>query len=175
MMRTVLVVAAALAALVAGVWAQHSLGDAPKVEARPVDLSIAFPDLKGRKHPMDEWKGKVLVINFWATWCPPCLEEMPEFVKLQQEFGERGLQFVGIAIDDADSVKEYLLKMPVNYPILIGENGGDTWAFKLGNKVNVLPFTAVFSRTGQLIHVEQGPFKRKSLLKVVGSELGLAK
>jgi thiol-disulfide isomerase/thioredoxin len=70
-------------------------------------LGIALPDASGRQEALAQWKGKVLVVNFWATWCTPCREEMPEFVAAQNELGARGLQFVGIAIDDADKVRQY--------------------------------------------------------------------
>lgn len=165
MMRTVLIVFIACLALAAGVMARSRQNVPPQAA---VDLAaVSFPDLNGQAHRMDEWKDKVLVVNFWATWCPPCLEEMPAFVKLQEEFAGKGLQFAGIAIDDAASVKEYLKTTPVNYQILIGEEGGEDWAAKLGNHAHVLPFSAVFDRGGKLVHVETGAFTRDEILKVL--------
>ncbi|MET0683573.1 MAG: TlpA disulfide reductase family protein, partial [Casimicrobiaceae bacterium] len=67
-------------------------------------FGIALPDMTGREQSIGQWKGKVLVVNFWATWCVPCRDEMPEFVKAQREWGDRGLQFVGIAVDDVAKV-----------------------------------------------------------------------
>ena len=83
-------------------------------------FGVALPDAKGREQSIGQWKGKVLVVNFWATWCVPCREEMPEFVKAQQEFGPRGLQFVGIAIDDVPKVEAFAAELGLNYPVLIG-------------------------------------------------------
>jgi len=165
-MRKLLFILAALAALGLGMLARSWLSVAP---AAVPDLAVEFPDLEGKRHRLEEWKGKILVVNFWATWCPPCLEEMPEFVKLQDELGPRGLQFVGIAIDDAKSVANFLASKPVNYPILIGEDGGEAWAAKLGNRMSVLPFSAVFDFSGKLAHVQAGLFRRDDLLQVVDS------
>jgi thiol-disulfide isomerase/thioredoxin len=163
-MRKLLLVLLALAAMASGMLARHWLNAAPAADP---DLAIEFPDPEGKSHRLDEWKGKVLIVNFWATWCPPCLKEMPEFVQLQNELGEKGLQFVGIAIDDAQSVRDFLASAPVNYPILIGEDGGADWAAGLGNLMNILPFSAVFDRSGRLVQVQAGPFNRDDVLKAV--------
>jgi len=77
-------------------------------------------DLAGHSHHLSEWKGKVLVVNFWASWCKPCRDEMKEFSKLQSTWEAQGLQFVGIAIDDPANVRAYLKDNPVSYPIWVG-------------------------------------------------------
>lgn len=163
-MRKLILVLLALAALSAGIFVQRLLYTAPEAA---IDLSMDFPDPDGRVHRLEEWKGKVLIVNFWATWCPPCLEEMPEFVKIQSELGESGLQFLGVAIDDPNAVKDFLASTPINYPILMGDDGGEAWAAQLGNRMNVLPFSAVFDRTGKLAHIQPGPFRREEVVKVV--------
>lgn len=165
-MRKLLFVLAALAALGLGMLTRSWMSVAPAAES---DLAIEFPDKDGKPHRLEEWKGKILVVNFWATWCPPCLEEMPEFARLQDELGPKGLQFVGIAIDDAQAVGSFLASKPMNYPILIGEAGGEAWATKLGNHMHVLPFSAVFDSSGRLAHVHTGVFRRADLLEVFDS------
>ena len=81
----------------------------PLNKISPTSLpDINFPDVSGNFHSISEWRGKILIINFWATWCPPCLKEIPEFIALQEQYSDIGLQFIGIAIDDQDSVQEYL-------------------------------------------------------------------
>jgi thiol-disulfide isomerase/thioredoxin len=104
---------------------------------------VSLPDLDGKEQALGQWKGKVLIVNFWATWCVPCREEMPEFVKLQKEFGDRGVQFVGIAVDDPAKVRQFAAELGLNYPALIGGYGAIELSKSLGNRVGALPYTLV--------------------------------
>jgi len=160
----------ALAALLLGIFAQHWLDTGPTVSRNAeTPEQVTLRDLDGNPHDIAEWKGNVIVLNFWATWCPPCREEMPEFVRLQTELGEKGVQFIGVAIDESEAVQEFLKETPVNYPILLGDESAVAWAESLGNRLNALPFSAVFDRNGQLVDVHTGPFSREQLMKVVES------
>ena len=169
---------AALLALAAGFATQRWMAGHRAVAAVPAPASavpIAEPVLKGldgRVHTLAEWKGKVVVLNFWATWCPPCREEMPEFVRLQQELGGRGLQFVGVAIDEPDAVREFLQETPVNYPTLIGDDRAPAWADQLGNTVSALPFSVVFYRDGRKVSAHTGIFRRGQVVEAVQGLLG---
>jgi thiol-disulfide isomerase/thioredoxin len=137
-------------------------------ESAPVPLpEPVLKDLDGRTHTLAEWRGKVVVLNFWATWCPPCREEMPEFVRLQQELGGQGLQFVGVAIDEPEEVQAFLKETPVNYPMLIGDDKAPAWADSLGNSVSGLPFSVVFDRNGKKVRVQTGIFRREQVLEAV--------
>jgi thiol-disulfide isomerase/thioredoxin len=129
-------------------------------------------DLDGGSHGLAEWRGKVLVLNFWATWCPPCREEMPEFDALQKELGNKGLQFVGIAIDDPAVVRSFLAKHPVSYPVLVGNANVPDWADNLGNELSALPFSVVFDREGHKVYAHTGLFRREQLLEKVNPLLG---
>ncbi len=153
--------AIALIAMLAGFMAYRWVS-APPPPARP---EPALVDLDGGSHRLAEWQGKVLVLNFWATWCPPCREEMPEFVALQKELGDRGLQFVGVAIDDPALVRGYLEKHPVNYPVLVGDAAVPDWADSLGNELSALPFSVVFDRDGRKVETHTGVFRREQLLE----------
>ncbi len=165
MMRKALLMLVALAALAGGVFAQRWL-NAVAVQEGASSLEAAFPDLAGQPHLLSEWKGKILIVNFWASWCPPCVEEMPEFVKLQNELGAKGVQFVGILVDDeAEYARKFLAASPVNYPILDGTVGGREWAAKQGNSAGVLPYSVVFDATGKQVHVEAGRFTREEVLE----------
>lgn len=134
-------------------------------------LGISLPDASGRQEALAQWKGKVLVVNFWATWCTPCREEMPEFVAAQQELGARGLQFVGIAIDDADKVRQYAAEIGLNYPALIGGYGSIELSRTLGNNVGALPFTIVMDRSGRIVHTQLGPLRNAKLRSILAQLL----
>ncbi len=171
MYSRVLIIVACAAALILGAFAYRlKHAEAPFVDARLSEVS--FSDLTGTAQNFSQWAGKVLVVNFWATWCPPCKEEMPEFVRAQQEWGQRGVQFIGVAIDDPKEVQAYLSSSPVNYPILIGEMGGTEWAAELGNALQVLPFTAVIDRTGHVVRVKSGPYARDELTALLSDLTG---
>jgi len=124
-------------------------------------------DLEGKAHTLAEWKGRVVVVNFWATWCPPCREEMPDFTQIQSEFDRQGVSFIGIAIDDPLVVKAYLAEHPVNYPILVGGSDVPAWADRLGNEISALPFSVVLDRKGQQIHAHIGRFHHQQILDQV--------
>ena len=134
-------------------------------------FGVALPDTKGREQSLGQWKGKLLVVNFWATWCVPCREEMPEFVKAQQEFGQRGLQFVGIAIDDAAKVEAFAAELGLNYPALIGGYGAIELSRSLGNRLGALPFTIIVDRSGRISHTQLGPIKEAQLRTIIGQLL----
>jgi len=134
-------------------------------------FGVTLPDAAGRDQPLAQWKGKVVVVNFWATWCVPCREEMPEFVKAQREFGERGLQFVGIAIDEPAKVKAFSAELGLNYPALIGGYGAIELSRTLGNRLGALPFTVVIDRSGRYVHTQLGPLSEARLRSIIGQLL----
>ena len=134
-------------------------------------FGIALPDMTGREQSIGQWKGKVLVVNFWATWCVPCREEMPEFVKAQRELGDRGLQFVGIAVDDVAKVRVFAAELGLNYPALIGGYGAIELSKILGNRVGALPYTVFIDRGGRISRAHWGPIKPAELQAIVSQLL----
>ena len=126
-------------------------------------LGLVLPDLQGQQQALSQWRGKVLVVNFWATWCAPCREEMPEFVAAQARDGPKGVQFVGIAVDDPDKVRAFAQEVKLNYPALIGGYGAIELSKTLGNELAALPFTIVVDREGRVAHTQLGPLKRSAL------------
>lgn len=131
-------------------------------------LALSLPDEHGAQQSLNQWRGKVLVVNFWATWCVPCREEMPEFVRFQNEFGGKGLQFVGIAVDQRDKVQQFTREIGLNYPALIGGLDAMELSRTLGNRLMALPFTVVLARNGSVAHTQLGPMKRDRLQQVIG-------
>ena len=135
-------------------------------------LALSLPDSEGREHTLSEWKGKVLVVNFWATWCDPCREEMPEFVRAQSELGDRGLQFVGIAVDQPENVSQFQHSpSALNYPALIGGYGAIELSRTLGNRLAALPFTIIIDRQGSVVHTQLGPLKPRQLRTILAKLL----
>lgn len=131
-----------------------------------------FPNLSGTPVRLADERSDVLVLNFWASWCEPCREEMPVFDRLNAEFKPRGLRVVGIALEGREAVAAFLQKLPVSYPILIGEHGGDALAARLGNQGGGLPFTVVFGASGQVLATRTGPQTREGLLADIEPLLG---
>jgi thiol-disulfide isomerase/thioredoxin len=144
--------------------------DGPRWQAASAALlASAYPDLDGRPQPLSQWKGRVLVVNFWATWCPPCLREIPGFVDLQEKYRDRGVIFVGIAVDKKEAVQDFARRMPVNYPLLVGGMESAAFARRIGNGKGALPFTAVLDRGGRLSHLQDGYFEAHHLEKILGA------
>ena len=117
---------------------------------------FTLPDLDGRRRSITEWDGKVVALNFWATWCPPCLKEVPEFVSLQEKYRAQGLQFIGIALQKPEEVREFVAEHRVNYPILAGELEVIKLAEAYGNSIGALPYTVIIDRNGHISHVKPG-------------------
>ena len=130
-------------------------------------LAASLPDLQGHPQRFDQWRGKILVVNFWATWCVPCRKEIPEFIQVQKEYGPKGLQIVGVAIDQTDKVKPYAAEVGINYPVLIGDQDGIELSRVAGNSVGALPFTIVLDRTGSPISNQLGRMDRERLEQLV--------
>jgi len=124
-------------------------------------------DLKGASQGLEQWRGQVLVVNFWATWCAPCREEIPGFVSLQERYGSRGLTFVGIAIDQPEKVAAFAREFRINYPLLTG--GLETMELlrQAGNRAGVLPYTLVIDRGGNLVSREPGGLKEARLESII--------
>jgi thiol-disulfide isomerase/thioredoxin len=164
-----LMVVAAVVALAAGAWVARTMLFAPSAAGQSAAalIGVTLPDADGKDQPLAQWSGKVLVVNFWATWCAPCREEMPMFVRLQRERGPNGLQFVGIAVDQADKVRQFAGEIGLNYPALIGGYGAMELSKTLGNSLMALPFTVIVDRSGRVAHTQLGPLKEEQLAAIV--------
>ena len=125
----------------------------------------------GKSVDTEQWRGRVLVVNFWASWCPPCVEEMPTLDKLQAEFKSQNVLFVGIGIDSPSNIREFLEKTPVSYPIVIGGLEGSNLSKQLGNSQGALPYTIVINAQGKATSSKLGKISEEELRKAIKSAL----
>ena len=159
--QVIVLVVLALASAASGYLAYTGLRAPSPIAAPAGDMLPAFAltDLDGVVRQSNEWAGEVRVVNFWATWCPPCRREIPLLKELQAEYGDR-VRIIGIAIDDMAAVREYALETEFNYPVLVGQQD----AVDLGNRVLQdwigLPFTAFADASGKVHHVHVGELHR---------------
>jgi len=135
------------------------------------DLAIhidAMQPLLARTGTVDDWREKTLILNFWGTWCPPCVAEMPLLDRFNREFGEDQFQVVGIAIDQRDSAEHFLNAHQIGFLSFVANAGeADNLMELLGNDAMVLPFSAIFSPDGSLDHVKVGEFEESELATIV--------
>jgi len=166
MKRMLAGVAVSVVAVIGGITAGHWL-IAPRTSAppeaapatgNPVDAlwAASMTDVDGKPHALASLKGQKVVVNFWASWCGPCVEEMPELVALSHEYGKKGIRFVGIGVDSEQNVKSFLQKVKVDYPIFISGYAGAELARNFGNTAGALPFTVVIDETGKIRETKLG-------------------
>jgi thiol-disulfide isomerase/thioredoxin len=152
----------------AGVWASLHNKQPSAVAAGPA-APLAAPvaalfqqklkDGKGVEQALAQWQGKPLVVNFWATWCGPCVEEMPELSALQGEQAGKGLQIIGIGIDSPTNIAEFAEKHKIAYPVYVGGMSGTDLSRQLGNTHGGLPFTVLIGANGQVKKTYLGRLK----------------
>ncbi len=156
----------AVIALISGILVKSALFVGTNDE--PMDLPVfTLNDLSGKPHSIEEWRGKIRIINFWGTWCPPCRKEIPEFIALQQEYAAKGVVVIGIAIDDDQAVADYGAEAKINYPLLMAADEGIALSHQLGNNVDAVPFTVIVDQQGKIIHRHPGAFSKEQVLAVV--------
>ena len=121
--------------------------------------TVRLPALDGTDAQVPgDFAGRSLLINVWASWCGPCIEEMPELQRFSQAQGRNGVQVVGIALDDPAAVRAFLQRVPVDYPILVDRPGPADAGVQLGNPKGVLPYSVLISEDGRLLRQRIGPF-----------------
>ena len=132
-----------------------------KAEAARALFTSAWPDLKGQSVAMQSYLGKPIVVNFWATWCVPCVEEMPALDAMARAMPE--VQFVGIGVDTDKNIMEFLAKIPVTYPLLVAGHSAISTVQQLGNPAGGLPFTVLVDAQGNVIETILGQVKLDDL------------
>lgn len=161
--RTVLFFSLMVLAAVTGYTAYQQLfgqhGSVPSM--RPI---FSLPDLNGRRHTIQEWNGRVVLINFWASWCEPCRREIPMLNALQREYGSRGLQIIGVAIDDPAQVHSFQQTLALEYPSLVSPITDMNLIRAYGNDQGGIPYTVLYDRQGMIHYTHMGELHKAELL-----------
>lgn len=129
--------------------------------------NFEFKDLQGNAQRLSDYRGKWVLVNFWATWCPPCLEEVPDLVSLHEAHKAKDLVVIGVALDSTEkSVKAFVAKRNVTYPIVIGDYD---MAEQVG-QVEVLPTSYLYNPQGELVSYQEGLLSRESVESYIKSK-----
>jgi thiol-disulfide isomerase/thioredoxin len=143
-----------------GLISSQQLSPAQEQAQADAVMGLTLPDLDGRPQAMAQWRDKILVVNYWASWCAPCVEEIPAFSRLQRQYAAQGVQFVGIGIDTVENMQAFVRTTPVAYPLLAGgTNPGGNPALT----VKGLPYTVVVGRDGKVAFSRYGSVDEAAL------------
>lgn len=165
-------------ALAAGVYAGNlrlqtgsndsSNGTGAQAAALPRWSAFAFNDAAGQPYELKQLEGRTVVINFWATWCPPCVEEMPDLERLYPALRANKIEMIGIGIDSPSNVREFLQKRSFSYPLLVAGAQGADLARLLGNPAGSLPYTVVLDPDGSVRWSKLGRVTPEELTRATG-------
>ena len=153
------------------IFGQQWIGEGPADDGPPdqgASLLETLPDfqlndLDGREVRSSAWAGKTLILSFWATWCPPCLAELPMLVRYQEMLRGTGVQVVGVAVDKPEDVRRFLTEHPLNFPLLIATPEAIALSKRLGNRLEGLPYTVIFDQQGRRIFGKLGSVSEDEL------------
>jgi thiol-disulfide isomerase/thioredoxin len=135
---------------------------APEISSGAI-WAVAFKDARGDSRSLAEFQGQVVVVNFWATWCAPCREEMPGFVRLQERWKDRGIRFVGLSDEEPAKVDRFAAELKINYPLWVGADAAGALSKRLGNRLGVLPHTVILDPSGTPVDGRVGPYPERDL------------
>jgi len=128
----------------------------PKANEREMK-PFSLTGLDGVRHSLADWKGKIVILNFWATWCAPCLYEIRDFITYQERYQARGLQIIGLGLDDEKKLRNVQRTLEINYPVLVADPVENSGLMKLwGNSSGVVPYTVVIDRDGRVTYAHRG-------------------
>ena len=162
--RWSLVVAIGLITLIAGIGlGLLRLKPTSVAESASWVFALNFPNARGEQVGLESIRGRLTVVNFWATWCPPCIEEMPELSRFHEEHSPKGIKVVGLAVDSPSNVREFLSSRNFSYPLLVTGGSGSELAKKLGNSAEALPYTVMIDEKGSVIKQKVGKLTEKDL------------
>ncbi len=175
-----LMFAISIGVIAAAAGAYFATQNRPQIDPNPIANQSAslgepffsgqWPDANEKKQSFADWRGDIVVINFWATWCPPCIKEMPDISKMATELAPQKIRFIGIGIDSGTNIRQFLAKSPVSYPIsAVGLSGSDL-ARSFGNDKGMMPFTIVLNKKGEALTRITGAIEPAELKAVLLAE-----
>ncbi len=150
--------------------AEQPSSDEPEVIIKSHTLkrqNFSLPDLNGQQQQFSQWNDKVVLLNFWATWCPPCRREMPDFVEVYNQYKDKGFVIVGVGTDDRQKVAAFVKQLKVNYPILVGEREAMQISYQYGNHSGALPYSIIIDKKGIIRYRAGGWMSREKLLSQI--------
>lgn len=160
-----------IGAILTGIYVSSKLPQRSKAEIAKRNLvapDFVLPQLDGQPLRLSAYRGKVVLLDFWATWCDPCREETPHFVELQQQYADRGLEIIGVSMDDtAEPVRDFYQQFHVNYPLVMGDaKTGEAYGGVLG-----LPIAFLLDREGRIVTKHIGPTKAETFDREIAAAL----
>ena len=156
-----LILALAVLAGATGGYVEHRQAQPPPADSallgQPLP-AISLPDLNGRMHPLSDYRGHRVLLNFWASWCGPCLDEMPALSRAQARFGGSAAapMIVGIAMDEPARVRAFVAARPPGYPVLLGQLAAPSTSLLLGDAREVLPYSVLVDPDGRILAIHAG-------------------
>ncbi len=165
--KILLVLVVAAMAVVAGMLARQALQPGPEAvpdasvpEYRP---AFSMRDIDGDMREISEWDGQVVLLNFWATWCPPCREEIPLLIEAREQLHDQGLEVIGVAADDIDAVRAFARELDIPYPLLVHPATSLEIARAYGEGLGALPYSVLYDRDGRILATHSGEMDRQQL------------
>jgi peroxiredoxin len=154
-------------------WEPEKLGRNLTALAKPSPApDFTLKDMDDESYSFVDYRGKVVLLNFWATWCPPCMQEIPGFIEVQHDLSGQDFQIVGVAVDNEDAVRKFASENGVNYPLLPGEDEAIELADRYGNRSGGLPYSVLIDKNGNISDTITGELN-KTRLKNLLVKLGL--
>jgi thiol-disulfide isomerase/thioredoxin len=158
-----LLAAVGLILLIAGIAAGMLRLSPSKVPAAGWVFELSFPNPQGEAISLQAVRGRLTVVNFWATWCPPCVEEMPELSRIHEEMSPKDVKVIGLAVDSPSNVRKFLKNRSFSYPLLVTGGSGSELAKRLGNSIEALPYTVLIDANGRVLKQKLGRIKEEEL------------